>query len=235
MHDVELPEFVRRRLVAKRGGVALFDAIEPAQTALVVIDMQCAFVAAGAPLEVPVARAIVANINRLAEAMRRAGGTVVWVAMTVAASGADAFPVYHRYFFGEDGRRRHQAALAEGSEMHALYPALDVREGEAVVHKNRFSAFIQGASGLDALCREGAIDTVILTGTLTNVCCESSARDAMMLGYRTFMPADASAALSDEEHLAALISVAQFFGDVSDTDDVIALIEAGAKDTQAAE
>ena len=103
--------------------------------------------------------------------------------------------------------------------------------------KNRFSALIQGSSDLDGLCKARGIDTLIVVGTLTNVCCESTVRDAMMLGYRALMPADANATLSDEEHLAGLITVAQFFGDIRDTDVVIRLIKqgTGGATSQAAE
>lgn len=228
MHDVKLPQHLVERIEKRRGHPYAFETIEPASTALVVIDMQNAFVAEGAPLEVPKARDIVANINRLAETMRAAGGTVVWVQMTMTESGPNSFPVYYKYFFQEEGRKKHLAALTEGAELHGLYPELDVRPNETVVLKNRFSALIQGSSDLDELCKARGIDTLIVVGTLTNVCCESTVRDAMMLGYRALMPADASATLSDEEHLAALITVALFFGDIRDTEQVIRLIEDGA-------
>ena len=237
MHDVKLPQHLVERVEKRRGHLHAFETIDPAATALVVIDMQDAFVAEGAPLEVPKARGIVPNINRLAEAMRAAGGTVVWVKMTMAESGSNSFPVYYKYFFQEEGRKKHLAALTEGAELHRIYPKLDVKPDEPVVLKNRFSALIQGSSDLDELCKARGIDTLIVVGTLTNVCCESTVRDAMMLGYRALMPADANATLSDEAHLAGLITVAQFFGDIRDTDVVIRLIKqgTGGATSQAAE
>ena len=237
MHDVKLPQHLVDRIKNRRGHLHAFETIDPATTALVVIDMQDAFVAAGAPLEVPKARDVVANINRLAEAMRGAGGAVVWVKMTMAESGPNSFPVYYQHFFQEEGRKKHLAALTEGAEHHRIYPELDVKPDDPVVLKNRFSALIQGSSELDALCQARGIDTLIVVGTLTNVCCESTVRDAMMLGYRALMPADASATLSDEEHLAALITVALFFGDIRDTEIVLRLIKqgTGVAKTRAAE
>ena len=133
------------------------------------------------------------------EDMVGGGGTVVWVKMTMAESGPNSFPVYYKYFFQEEGRKKHLAALTEGAELHRIYPKLDVKPDEPVVLKNRFSALIQGSSDLDGLCKARGIDTLIVVGTLTNVCCESTVRDAMMLGYRALMPADANATLSDEE------------------------------------
>jgi ureidoacrylate peracid hydrolase len=75
-------------------------------------------------------------------------------------------------------------AFTPGDFGHALYPELDVAEGDLRVRKTRFSALIQGSSDLDALLRARGIDTLIVVGTATNVCCESTARDAMMLNYK---------------------------------------------------
>jgi ureidoacrylate peracid hydrolase len=62
----------------------------------------------------------------------------------------------------------------------------------------------------------------MITGTATNVCCESTARDAMMLDYEVIMVSDGTAALTDEEHAAALNTFMLFFGDVMSTDETIA-------------
>ena len=85
--------------------------------------------------------------------------------------------------------------------------------------------------------KEHGLDTVLITGTVSNVCCESSARDSMMLNYKTVMVSDANAAHTDEEHLAALASVFQVFGDVYRTEEMISLLERGTETSrrQAAE
>ena len=87
------------------------------------------------------------------------------------------------------------------------------------------SAFIQGASPLEDRLRQASIDTVLITGTLTNCCCESTARDAMMRDFRTLMVHDANAARTDEDHVAGLRTFVQVFGDVIDTDRAIALLQ----------
>jgi nicotinamidase-related amidase len=71
------------------------------------------------------------------------------------------------------------------------------------------------------MLRERGIDTVLITGVLTNICCESSARDAATLGFRVVMVADANAARSDEEHQSALYNILRNFGDVRTSDDLI--------------
>jgi ureidoacrylate peracid hydrolase len=222
MHSTRLsPEF-RAALRARHGGREhAFDALTPKSTALLVIDMQNAFVAPGAPLEVPLARGIVPNINRLAAAMRALGGLVVWVRCTFTPTGRGRWATYFENFSRADPEAA-RASMYAGSEGHRFWPALDIRAGEPIVDKDRFSAFIQGASNLEALLIERGVDTVVITGTVTNVCCESTARDAMMRDFRVVMVEDANAARTDEEHLAGLMTVARVFGDVMSTDAVLA-------------
>jgi ureidoacrylate peracid hydrolase len=80
--------------------------------------------------------------------------------------------------------RRASKSLSPGDFGHALYRKLEVAEGDLRVCKTRFSALIQGSSDLDAVLRARGIDTLIIVGTATNVCCESTARDAMMLNTK---------------------------------------------------
>jgi ureidoacrylate peracid hydrolase len=190
--------------------------------------MQRAFVNVGAPMEVPLARGIVPNINRIAAALRAAGGPVFWVGTTLTdRSGVHPWTVYHTNFFTPEGAARHLAAVSEGGEWHPFHEGLDIRTEDTVVYKDRFSALIQGASPLDGQLREADIDTVIVVGTLTNKCCESTARDAMMLGYKVVFPEDANATLTDAAQLASLINVAESFGDVRTSDEVLGLLGAG--------
>ena len=120
-----------------------------------------------------------------------------------------------------EGRDRRIASMTAGAIGHQLWPELDVQACDEIVEKTRFSAFIQGASGLEATLRGRGVDTVIITGTVTNVCCESTARDAMMRNFKTLMISDANAARSDAEHNAALTAFYVTFGDVMTTDEVI--------------
>ena len=120
---------------------------------------------------------------------------------------------------------------------HEVWPGLDLLPSDLKVRKRRFGAFVGGASDLDGILRTRGIDTVIITGTATNVCCESTARDAMMLDYKVFFVADGNATHTDAEHNATLTAMANIFADVSTTDEVVALIEAAGQKSipQAAE
>lgn len=217
-HTSEFPQYVIDRIMAKRGKLEVFDRFDPKKTALVVIDMQNFFVA-----EVDSAKSIVPNINRLAKVVRERGGVVAWALLTVAdeMDGPSKWPIYHDYFFTPEKMKAHKDGLTEGSEGHRLYPDLEARDGDIVARKSRFSAFIQGASDLHGTLQGRGIENLIVCGTATNMCCESSAHDAMMIGYRAVMVSDGNAARFDEDHLAGLTSFWQSFGDVRSTDDVI--------------
>ncbi len=221
MHKVGLPEEIRQRIRERRGRQHVFDSLDPRRAALIVVDMQNHFVDL-----IPTCRGIVPNINRLAQALRAAGGTVAWIQATHTDTGRSAWPMFFEHFVGAEVAANIRRKLAPGAEGHALFAELDVRDEDLIVPKDRFSALIQGASNLEAELRARDIDSVIITGTNTNVCCESTARDAMMLDFKTFMVEDANAAFSDAEHVAGLTTVAQVFADVLSTDDMLALIAA---------
>ncbi len=228
MHPVRIPDEVAARIVKRRGRLHIFDEITPNNTALVVIDMQNAFVEEGMANEIPVAREIVPNINRLARALREAGGTVVWVQMALAGEEGLRWEHFFQHIVGGDFADRLREELRQDGHGFALWPALEPVPGDLWVMKNRFSVFIQGASDLEERLRAQGIDTVLIAGTVTNVCCESSGRDAMMRDFKTILLSDANAARSDEEHLASLVSFAQVFGDVRSTDEAIGLLAGAA-------
>jgi ureidoacrylate peracid hydrolase len=229
MHKVSIAQSVIDRVIAKRGREHVFENIEPTRTALVVVDMQNAFMLPGvAHALCPMAETIVPNINRLAAAVRATGGCVVWIKTTFTEDALQSWSTYFEMASPEQGKKR-IAALTAGSKGHALWPLLDVRPGDVIVEKNRFSAFIQGSSDLAEVLRSHRLDTVLITGTVTNVCCEATARDAMMLNFKTIMVSDANAALTEEDHNASLCAFYLSFGDVMSTDAVIACLEANAR------
>src|SRR5262245_5945367 len=210
------------RVIARRGRLHVFDALDPKRTALLVIDMQNAFVAPGAPVEVPAARDIVAPINRLAEELRKWRVPVIWVLHENQKGGSD-WHAFYDVFIAEKDRAKAAAALATGSDWQKLWPGLSASKKDWKVTKNRYSALIAGASHLNAMLKKKRIDTLLIAGTKTNVCCECTARDAMMLDFKVVMLSDCTAALSEAEHLATLENMIQQFGDVRTADEVLNL------------
>ena len=224
MHPTTLRQEIVERVIARRGRLHLFDKLDRRSTALLIIDMQNVFVAPGAPVEVPAARAIVPNVNRLAAELRHRGVPIIWVVSETAPDGSD-WEMFFNLFVSAESRAKAIAALAPGSDLQNLWPELDVGAKDLRVRKNRYSALLPVPSELGNVLKERGIDTVLITGTKTNVCCESTARDAMMLDIKVAMVSDCNAALSDAEHQAALENVIQQFGDVLTTTEVLALLD----------
>ena len=218
---VHMPDWAIARATGRRGTAHPFADLDGPRTALVVIDMQWAYMdLAGGYVACAAAKEAVPAVNRLAAGLRTAGGLVCWVQNTHDASCEREWTVQQRMNTQASSAGRN-AALTEGALGHRLWPELDVQPGDATVLKRRYSAFTHGTSDLLGLLRGRGIDTVLIAGTLTNVCCDSSARDAMQHDFRTTMVSDGCAATTREEHDGALASFYATFGDVMDTDMVL--------------
>ena len=218
MHATAIPAWATER------GRALnyFSTIDPTKTALIAIDLQNAFIVAGQPMANPIAGAIIPQVNRLAGALRTAGGRVIWTRHTVVDSGPFALPPWQVLAWGAESAVK--TALTAGGFGHALHHSLDVRPADIVIDKHHFSAFNRKSSDLDAMLNGEGIDTLIIVGTMTNVCCESTARDAHMLDYKILIVSDASAAPTDAEHNAALLNLTTFFAHVCDMAEILPII-----------
>ncbi|MEJ1978017.1 MAG: cysteine hydrolase [Acetobacteraceae bacterium] len=222
MNGVSLPQSVIDRVVAKRGTPHIFDRLDPVRTALVVVDMQNAYMdPAAGYTSCAAAVAIVPAVNRLAASVRQAGGGVFWIMNTHDDSCMTEWSVLQD-MAAPATRQSRINALVEGSFGQQFWPEMDVQSQDEVVRKFRYSAFYPGTSDLPARLRARGFDTVLITGTLTNVCCESSARDAMMSNFRVVMVSDGNAALTQAEHDASLTALYLSFTDLMDTDMIIA-------------
>jgi ureidoacrylate peracid hydrolase len=233
MHKIAISEAAVARGLRQFGKQHPFDAIDPRRTALLVIDMQNYFVKAGHQGEVPLAREIVPNINRLAADLRRRRGHVVWI-RNGTTDTRQSWSNYHDWLTTPERMRRRYESMEDGHDGFEFWHLNDIRPEDAKLTKTRYSAFIQGSSGIEPHLRERQIDTVLIAGTATNICCESTARDAMMLNFKTVMVADALAANSDEEHNASLSAFYGQFGDVQTVDEILQSLERGDKARAAA-
>jgi nicotinamidase-related amidase len=219
MHAWHIAPHEYARQSERRGRLHAFETIAPRRTALIVIDMIPFFLDQNRHC-----RDILPNINDIADALRQAGGLVAWV----LPSANDPFPALATEFYGPDIARLYRNS-APGTDLPAkLGAGLEHRPDDLFVEKSAASAFFPGRCPLPEALRERAIDTVLITGTVTNVCCESSARDARTQGFRVIMVADANAARTDADHNATLHTIYRSFGDVRPTADVLNLIAAGA-------
>ncbi len=225
MHNVEIRQEIVDRVLARRRRYHLFDWLDPSKTALLVIDMQSAFVEPGSPAEVPAARGIIANINRLATELRRLGSTVIWVthANIHTRTGSD-WDMFFSNFVADEIRQRTIESLSPTAPGQKVWREMRVDATDVQVMKNRYSALIPGSSNLERILRGLGIENLLVAGTKTNVCCEATGRDAMMMDFRVVMVSDCLAALSDDEHRASLETFIQQFGDVMTAGEVVAVL-----------
>lgn len=231
MHDFTLPQWAIDRVIARRGSEHPNAEMESSRTALVVVDLQNAFMLEGvAHSLVPKAVDIVPNVNRLASAVRETGGLVVWI----QTAEDPTWTVLHEKTVPSRRAKRFEA-LTRGSIGYQLYKTLEPREGDLFVEKLRYSAFLRESCPLASQLTARGIDNVLITGTVTSVCCESSARDAVMLNFATTMISDGNAAGTDREHEASLTNFYVTFGDVMTTDMAVDCLRAGMRPRQAAE
>jgi nicotinamidase-related amidase len=129
-------------------------------------------------------------------------------------------------FFGPQVAEMFRRSGGTGPLRSRLWHEFEVADADLLVEKSAPSAFFPGRCALPQRLQARNIDTVLITGTVTNVCCELSARDASTLGYRVIMVADPNSARRDEDHNATLYTIYRTFGDVRTTDEVIDLIRA---------
>jgi ureidoacrylate peracid hydrolase len=229
MHKVNIPQSVIDRVTTRHGREHVHADLDPRKTALIVVDMQNAFMLPGvAHSPCLMAQEIVPNINRLAQAVRDTGGMVVWIKTAYTDDTLESWSTLYG-MIGPKGTAKRASALTRGSKGYELWPALEARAEDLTVEKNRYSAFIQGSSNLADVLRARGLDTLLITGTVTNVCCESTARDAMMLNFKTIMVTDGNAAVTDEDHNASLIAFYLTFGDLMSTDFAIECLKRNAQ------
>lgn len=221
MHRTHIPEWTAER------GKALnhFPVFDPVTTALLVIDMQNLFVHEDQPMGNAHARDIVPNINRIVHSVRDGGGHIFWIRHTFSDQAPFAVPSWQ--LSPENGWvALGREVLRPGQFAHQIYGKLDRDPTDTTVDKHRASAFESNSSDLAARLKDIGIDTIIVTGTYTNACCESTARSASMLDYKVLFVADATATATDEEHNAALLNLRLCFADVVFTDDLLRRIDA---------
>jgi ureidoacrylate peracid hydrolase len=215
MHKIESRADIASRIAYR------FNSVNPTSTALLVIDMQAGFLREGFTYMLEGALDIVASINILATKLRKAGGLVVFNRHTVTTETERAIPSWQ---LESPIVNSLAAEFPAGSEAHAVDEAMDVAVTDIVIDKYRYSALSEHSSDLPNILRTRSIDTVTVTGVATNFCCESTARDAFMMGLRTFFIEDATGAANNKEHNATLANMAMAFADVRSTPDMAALL-----------
>ncbi len=187
--------------------------VDPAHTALLVIDMQNDFCAEDGyattqlKKDLSPCRAAVGPINRVVEAARGAGVPVIWVRAHYDNAQLAAPMQARNQLMGADGVCC--AAGSWGADFFGVAPAAD----ELVISKHRFNAFFE--TDLHARLQDLGVRSLVLTGVQTNVCIDSTYREAFSLGYYLAIPEDGVASHTPPLHDATITNFRVLFGEVT--------------------
>jgi len=187
--------------------------LNSASSALMVIDMQYFFLEPSSPAYTSGGTAIMTNVKRLIETFREAGRPIIFTKHVHHPDGIDAGIM--KWWW--------EGMCIEGSPESEIHCDIAPIQGEKVIKKHRYSAFYNTA--LETILRCQKIEDLIITGVMTNMCCESTARDAYFRDYRVFIPADANGTVNEEMHMASLLNLAYGFAVITETESIISRFE----------
>lgn len=214
-HPSGIPEKIVKKVVARRGRLHAFESVEPRRTALVVIDLDDATVGSNEEC-----RRIVPRVNDVAAAVRRVGGTVAWV-----RSHMPVMPRHCEAILGAELATKYFRDGQPGGDGTVLWHELHTSQDDLVAIKSGASAFFPGKCDLKEQLDPLGIDTLLIAGAVTNICCESSARDAVELEYKVILVSDALSGHAHGLHEATLATFYRIFGDVRPSSEIIDLLE----------
>jgi nicotinamidase-related amidase len=180
---------------------------------LLVIDMQKFFLDPDSPTFTCGGLAVLPNVKRLVDAFRRAGRPVIFTRHVHHPDGLDAGIMGWWW----------EGTCLEGTEESEVHGDIAPLAHEKVVDKHRYSAFYN--TDLETVARCLGLEDLVIAGIMTNMCCESTTRDAYYRDYRVFFTADGTGSINEEMHLATLLNVAFGFAYVTTTDDIIAQLD----------
>ncbi len=213
--EFEIPKGVKGFLKAIGRKDPVFR-INPKTSALLVIDMQRDFLCEGAPLEGHKCRDIVPNVKKLIDFSRKNGIPVIWAIHVHSPHGGDMGLM--EGMWPKTGPKG--GGLVKGKAGAKIYEGLpQPLDSEVVIEKHRYSAFFQ--TDLELHLRRLGVDTLIITGMHTNICCQTTARDGFMRDFKIVFVSDGVASFTPELHKAGLVDIAVAFGRVLSSDEVI--------------
>ncbi len=186
--------------------------LNAAASALLIIDMQVFFLNEASPSFTSGGLPIIPKVKRLIDAFRQAHRPVIFTRHVHHPDDLDSGIMGWWW----------QGKCIEGSPESEIIPELAPLPGEKVVFKHRYSAFYN--TDLETVLRCLKVEDLVICGVMTNMCCESTARDAYFRDYRVFFPADGNGSINDEMHLASLMSLALGFADVTTVESVEAAL-----------
>ena len=180
------------------------------KAALLVIDMQYFFLDPTSPSYTCGGPAILLKLQKVIHAFRQANRPVIYTRHVHHPDHLDAGIMAWWW----------EGMCKEGSPESEIHQDIAPRPNEKVIFKHRYSAFYN--TDLETVLRSLKVEELVVAGIMTNMCCESTARDAYYRDYRVFFLADGTGSVTEEMHLASLLNVAFGFAWVTDVDTVAA-------------
>lgn len=203
------------KVFSRRGRLHAFTALNPLKTALVVVDLDTGTVTrVGDEI-----RSFIPEINAIATQLRRRGGVVAWI-KTPIQKATDNF----KAIYGPELAKMYEQEGARSGVANELWHELDTMPKDIIATKSGHSAFFPNKSDLHERLQNCNIDTLLIVGAVTNVCCEASARDAAELGYKVTMISDALWGHGNGLHEATLATFFRNYGDVRPTREIMQLL-----------
>jgi len=180
----------------------------PENSALLVIDMQRYFLDESSHAHVPAGTEIKANIRAIVSEFHALSLPVIFTRHALLRSEE---PGAMASWWGD--------VMYDDDESSKVDPDMLPGPGDALVRKRQYSAFL--GTDLDETLRSGGVTQVVITGVMTHLCCESTARDAFMRGYNVFFVVDGTASKNEELHLASLKNLTDGFATPVTTEEVL--------------
>ncbi|HSE29735.1 MAG TPA: isochorismatase family cysteine hydrolase [Candidatus Saccharimonadales bacterium] len=212
VHPSGIKQSIVDKVVARRGQLHAFPELNPTKTALVVVDLDTGTVTR-VDDEI---KTFVPQINKLAKALKAAGGTVAWVT-TPIGNASKKF----RAIYGDELAAMYEEEGAEKGKARTIWHELETQTGDIFATKRGASAFFPGKSDLHDQLQARNIESILIVGAVTNVCCEASARDASELDYEVTLVSDCMWGHKDGQHEATLATFYRNYGDVRPSEEIV--------------
>lgn len=173
-------------------------AFQPDDSALLVIDMQQFFLDEESHAYIPRGRAVLENIAKVVDRFREMDRPIIYTRH--AYLDDEPLGVMERWWNDN---------IREGDPLSEIAPEIKPAIGDVVLRKTRYSAFI--GTGLEEMLRSAGIQRLVVTGVMTHLCCETTAREAFMRDFDVYFVVDATASSDDDLHLSSLRTLTDGF------------------------
>lgn len=217
IHNSKISKQEYIRQIKRRGTKHAFSCLESHKTALIVVDMIPFFVEQN-----KYCLGIIPNINKLANEVRNQGGKVIFA----VPSGNYHNKALQKELYGAEIAELYRNAALNKKGKAAVYKLLTLKQEDLIIEKSGKSCFVfeNCNASLKDILQQSGMENIIITGTVTNICCEQAARDGYEHGFRVVMVSDGNAAKNNRDHNQTLKNIYRSFGDVLTTQELIKIL-----------